>query len=107
DHPALREGFRGGADSWYDPWHHTRTPTDTNGHGTHTTAIAVGDRNVGVAPGAQWIGCVNLARNMASPSRYLDCLQFMLAPYAPGEDPFTDGDPSRAPHILNNSWGCP
>jgi subtilisin family serine protease len=106
-HPALRRGFRGGSDSWYDPWNGTRTPTDVGGHGTHTTATAVGDRNVGVAPDARWVGCVNLARATASPSRYLDCLQFMLAPFRPGQDPFRDGDPARAPHVLNNSWGCP
>src|SRR6266540_1710962 len=35
-HPALRNGFRGGDDSWYDPWRHSRNPTDHNGHGTHT-----------------------------------------------------------------------
>ena len=106
-HPALHDGFRGGRDSWYDPWNHTRTPTDYGGHGTHTTGTAVGSHDIGVAPGAKWIGCVNLARNMASPSRYLDCLQFMLAPFQPGQDPFRDGDPARAPHVLNNSWGCP
>ncbi len=106
-HPALEDNFRGGGDSWYDPWNHTRTPTDFGGHGTHTTGSAVGGRDIGVAPGARWVGCVNLARNMASPSKYLDCLQFMLAPYRPGQDAFTDGDPARAPHVLNNSWGCP
>ena len=106
-HPALRDNFRGGQDSWYDPWNHTRTPTDFGGHGTHTTGTAVGTHDIGVAPGAKWIGCVNLARNMASPSRYLDCLQFMLAPFRPGQDPFTGGEPARAPHVLNNSWGCP
>jgi subtilisin family serine protease len=106
-HPALRRGFRGGGDSWYDPWNGTRTPTDVGGHGTHTIATAVGGRDIGMAPDARWIGCVNLARATASPSRYLDCLQFMLAPFQPGRDPFRDGDPARAPHVLNNSWGCP
>ncbi len=38
---------------------------------------------------------------------YLDCLQFMLALFLQGGNPFTDGDPSRAAHVLNNSWGCP
>lgn len=106
-HPALASRFRGGDDSWYDPWNHTRQPQDRDGHGTHTVAIAVGTGGVGIAPDAQWVGCVNLYRNLGNPARYLDCLQFMLAPFPPGGDPFTDGRPERAPHILTNSWGCP
>ncbi|MFI7577590.1 S8 family serine peptidase [Micromonospora sp. NPDC049497] len=106
-HPALAEGFRGGDDSWYDPWDATRFPTDQGGHGTHTVGSAVGRNGVGVAPGAGWVGCVNLDRNLGNPAYYLDCLQFMLAPFPPGGDPFTDGRPARAPEILTNSWGCP
>jgi hypothetical protein len=105
-HPALRDRFRGGDDSWYDPWSHSRTPVDHGGHGTHTLATALGGQNVGVAPGASWVGCVNLARNLGNPARYLDCLQFMLAPFPYGGDPLRDGRPERAPHILTNSWGC-
>ncbi|MFY1689531.1 S8 family serine peptidase [Plantactinospora sp. WMMB782] len=106
-HPALAGGFRGGDDSWYDPWNDAPAPTDLGGHGTHTLATAVGDERVGVAPGAQWVGCVNLDRNLGNPARYLDCLQFMLAPFPPGADPFTAGRPDRAPQVLSNSWGCP
>jgi hypothetical protein len=106
-HPALHDAFRGGNDSWYDPWYGSAEPTDYNGHGTHTVGTAVGRNGIGVAPGAQWVGCVNLARNVGSPSHYLDCLQFMLAPFPHGGNPFTDGNPGRAPHILTNSWGCP
>jgi subtilisin family serine protease len=106
-HPALAAGFRGGNDSWYDPWEHTPTPTDHNGHGTHTLGSAVGRTGTGVAPGAQWVGCVNLDRNLGNPARYLDCLQFMLAPFPYGGDPFRDGRPERAPQVLTNSWGCP
>ncbi|MER7331012.1 MULTISPECIES: S8 family serine peptidase [unclassified Micromonospora] len=106
-HPALAAGFRGGDDSWYDPWDGTRSPTDQGGHGTHTAGSAVGRGGIGVAPGAQWVGCVNLDRNLGSPAYYLDCLQFMLAPFPPGGNPFTDGRPARAPDILTNSWGCP
>ncbi|MFC8297679.1 S8 family serine peptidase [Micromonospora orduensis] len=106
-HPALRGGFRGGDDSWYDPWNGTRSPTDKGGHGTHTVGSAVGRGGIGVAPDAQWVGCVNLDRNLGSPGHYLDCLQFMLAPFPPGADPFTDGRPDRAPEVLTNSWGCP
>ncbi|MGC4866830.1 S8 family serine peptidase [Micromonospora sp. DT53] len=106
-HPALRAGFRGGDDSWYDPWDGTRSPTDQGGHGTHTVGSAVGRDGIGVAPDAQWVGCVNLDRNLGSPGHYLDCLQFMLAPFPAGGDPFTDGRPERAPQVLTNSWGCP
>ncbi|MGC4890280.1 S8 family serine peptidase [Micromonospora sp. DT227] len=106
-HPALAPGFRGGDDSWYDPWEHRRTPADQGGHGTHTLGSAVGRDGIGVAPGASWVGCVNLDRNLGSPARYLDCLQFMLAPFPPGGNPLTDGRPRRAPDVLTNSWGCP
>ncbi|MEU5548368.1 S8 family serine peptidase [Micromonospora sp. NPDC047793] len=106
-HPTLAPGFRGGDDSWFDPWNDTRTPTDRSGHGTHTAGSAVGRGGIGVAPGAQWVGCVNLDRNLGSPAAYLDCLQFMLAPFPPGGDPFAQGRPARAPEILTNSWGCP
>jgi subtilisin family serine protease len=106
-HPALAGGFRGGDDSWYDPWNGTRSPTDDGGHGTHTLATAVGGHQVGVAPGARWVGCVNLDRNLGNPAHYLDCLQFMLAPFPVGRNPFTDGRPERAPQVLTNSWGCP
>ncbi|WP_030327799.1 S8 family serine peptidase [Micromonospora parva] len=106
-HPALSAGFRGGDDSWYDPWDDTRSPTDQGGHGTHTVGSAVGRDGIGVAPDAKWVGCVNLDRNLGNPAHYLDCLQFMLAPFPAGGDPFTDGRPERAPQVLTNSWGCP
>ncbi len=106
-HPALRASYRGGDDSWSDPWNHTRTPVDHNGHGTHTIGSALGTGGIGVAPGAQWMACVNLDRDMGNPAFYLDCLQFMLAPFPFGGNPFTDGDPTRAADVLTNSWGCP
>ncbi|MET7392342.1 S8 family serine peptidase [Dactylosporangium sp. NPDC005572] len=105
-HPALRGNFRGGDDSWLDPFGVDKSPTDNNGHGTHTLATAVG-KDVGVAPGAQWIACENLPRNLGSMANYLSCLQFMLAPYPAGADPWHAGRPERAPQVLTNSWGCP
>ncbi|HWQ11567.1 MAG TPA: S8 family serine peptidase, partial [Roseiflexaceae bacterium] len=90
-----------------DPWGGAPAPVDHGGHGTYTLGSALGRDGIGVAPGAEWVGCVVLERNLGSPPRYLDCLQFMLAPFPRGGDPFRDGDPARAPHVLNNSWGCP
>lgn len=110
-HPALSGGYRGrqsgDAYNWLDPWNRTPSPTDASGHGTHTLATVLGRDGIGVAPDAEWFACSNLARNLGNPARYLDCMQFMLAPYPPEADPFTDGDPARAAHVTNNSWGCP
>ncbi len=110
-HPAIQKQYRGynGSDdyNWFDPWDNTISPNDEGGHGTHTTGTILGSNGIGVAPKAKWIGCVNLDRNLANPALYLDCMQFMLAPFPHGGDPFTDGDPTKAAHVLNNSWGCP
>lgn len=109
-HPELRYAYRGegiGDDyNWLDPWNQSQYPTDYSGHGTGTLGIEVSSKR-GVAPGAQWMGCVNLARNLGNPALYLDCMQFMFAPYPRSGDPFTEGDPSKAANIVNNSWGCP
>jgi subtilisin family serine protease len=111
DHPALRDGYRGrltgDSYNWLDPWNGTTAPTDSDGHGTHTTGSVLGRGGIGVAPGAEWFGCVNLARNLGNPADYLECMQFMLAPYPHGGDAFRDGNPSRAAMVTNNSWGCP
>ena len=115
-HPELEDGYRGhlgaaGGEAsndynWFDPWSHTPAPVDYGGHGTHTLATAAGN-NTGVAPDAAWIACANLQRNLGNPALYLDCLQFMLAPFPLGGDPLHDGDPLRSANVLNNSWGCP
>jgi subtilisin family serine protease len=110
-HPAIGDQYRGHASgddyNWFDPWDATTSPNDENGHGTHTLGTILGKNGIGIAPEAQWIGCVNLDRNLANPALYLDCMQFMLAPFPHGGNPFTDGDPTKAAHVLNNSWGCP
>jgi hypothetical protein len=110
-HPALKDTYRGlteGDDyNWYDPWTNSRSPNDQEGHGTHTLGIILGGNGIGLAPGAQWIACVNLERNLGDMGFYLDCMQFMLAPFPHNADPLKDGDPLRAADVLNNSWGCP
>ncbi len=111
DHLALRDQYRGRGGvndyNWFDPWDGTSSPNDEGGHGTHTLGTILGKGGIGVAPGAQWIGCVNLNRNLGNPALYLDCMQFHLAPFPQNGNPLKDGDPTRAAHVLNNSWGCP
>lgn len=110
EHPQLYEQYRGKNGNhnynWLDVWFGSPIPTDTSGHGTHTLGTILG-KDVGVAPDAEWIGCVNLARNLGNPAVYLECWQFLFAPYPQGGNPFTDGRPELGAHIFNNSWGCP
>lgn len=110
NHPALRDQFAGSKEnidySWYDPWFESNYPTDISGHGTHTLGIILG-KNVGIAPDASWIGCVNLGRNLGNPGYYLACMQFLFAPFPENGDPLQEGKPEIGAHILNNSWGCP
>ncbi len=109
-HPELAGSYQrrssGDDYSWYDPWFGSSAPMDYGEHGTHTLGTVLG-QHFGVAPGAHWIGCVNLARNLGNPAFYLDCLQFQLAPFPQRGDPFKDGRPEWGAQILNNSWGCP
>jgi uncharacterized repeat protein (TIGR01451 family) len=132
DHPALQSQYRGwesGAVShdynWHDAIHEDNpntapgnscgfdllVPCDDHGHGTHTMGTIVGDdgaaNQIGVAPGARWIGCRNMEQGWGTLATYAECFEFFLAPYPHGGDPMTDGDPNRAPHVINNSWSCP
>jgi subtilisin family serine protease len=111
NHPELHDSYRGNTEgddyNWFDPWNGRPSPYDDGGHGTHTLGTIVGQNGIGIAPEATWFACANLNRNLANPSLYLDCMQFMLAPFPQDGDPFVDGDPTRAADVLNNSWGCP
>ena len=129
NHPALLNAYRGWDGSqadhdynWHDAVHDEITPAsnpcgisllapcDDHGHGTHTLGTAVGDdraaNQIGVAPGAQWIACRNMESGVGTPATYLECLEFFLAPYPLGGNP-SQGDSSKAPHVINNSWYCP
>ncbi|MGC2110804.1 MAG: S8 family serine peptidase [Candidatus Korobacteraceae bacterium] len=119
DHPALKNQYRGWdghqADHDYN-WHdatsqHSPTPIDPHGHGTFTASEMVGDdgqgNQIGVAPGAKWIACRNMdAGGNGSPSQYTECFQFLIAPYPINGNP-DQGDPTKAPDSINNSWVCP
>ncbi len=109
-HPELAHNYRGSGGSndynWLDPWNGTVSPVDIGGHGTGTLGIIAGV-TLGIAPDSEWFGCVNLARNLGNPALYLDCMQFMFAPYPQGGNAFQHGDVSKGAMIVNNSWGCP
>ena len=131
DHPVLKPHYRGWDGraashdyNWHDAIHEdigqsdanecgydSPVPCDDLGHGTHTLGILVGDdgagTQVGVAPDARWIGCRNMEGGYGKPSTYSECYQWFIAPWPVGGDPFSDGDPSLAPDVINNSWGCP
>ena len=79
----------------------------TSGHGTHTMGTMVGDdgvgNQIGMAPGAKWIGCRNMKSDYGTPATYAECYQWFIAPTAvDGKDP----DPGMAPDVINNSWSC-
>ena len=83
----------------------------TTYHGTHTMGTmvggdgpGVGTSDYGMAYGAKWIACRNMDRGAGTPTLYIECHQWMLAPTnLAGANP----DPAKAPHVVNNSWGCP
>ena len=125
DHPALIERYRGWSGgaanhnyNWHDAIHNANPqnvcgsgasePCDDHGHGTHTMGTMVGDdggdNQIGMAPDAEWIGCRNMENGVGTPTTYSECFQWFIAPTdLDGENP----DPALAPHVINNSWGCP
>jgi len=121
-HSALRPKYRGwnGATAdhnfnWHDAIHsgggicgaNTVVPCDDDGHGTHTVGTTVGEsgtNQIGVAPGAKWIGCRNMNEGVGTPATYTECFQFMIAPTDLAGN---NANPALRPHVLNNSWGCP
>ena len=122
-HNALKPHYRGwngsAADhnyNWWDAIHsgggictpNHQEPCDDTFHGTHVTGTATGDdgagNQIGVAPGAKWIGCRNMDQGNGTPATYTECFQFFMAPTnLQGQNP----NPALRPHVMNNSWGCP
>src|SRR6266699_3907367 len=123
-HNALKPHYRGwdgmNADhdyNWHDSIHDSSGnpcgndspfPCDDSAHGSHTTGTMIGDdgmgNQIGMAPSAKWIGCRNMDEGNGTPARYIECMQWFLAPTRIGGG---DPDPTMAPDITNNSWLCP
>ena len=102
-HPDLAGSWRGGSNSWFDPYgQHPTTPTDLSGHGTSTMGVIVGGTAggtaIGVAPGATWIAAkIFNDAGAATTSGIHAAFQWILDP---------DGNPTTAdaPDVVNNSW---
>ena len=57
-----------------------------------TTALPA--NQIGVAPGAKWIGCRNMDQNVGRPETYTECFEFFIAPWDLNEqNPNPDSDP--------------
>ncbi|HEY4553402.1 MAG TPA: carboxypeptidase regulatory-like domain-containing protein, partial [Bacillaceae bacterium] len=105
NHEALKDNYRGrNGDhkySWIDvSGQNYQTPADGHGHGTHVAGTAVGGGSgepIGVAPGAEWIAAkIFNDGGGATTSGIHAAFEWFMAP---------GGDPSKAPHVVNNSWG--
>lgn len=122
DHNALKAKYRGWDGTtvnhnyhWHDAIHTANAscpadspvPCDDNGHGTHTLGTMLGDdgagNQIGVAPGARWIGCRNMNAGVGTVARYIECMQWMMAPTDLANH---NPQPDLAPDVISNSWGC-
>lgn len=103
EHQDIIGKWRGGSNSWYDPYGVYDVPHDINGHGTQTMGVMVGGdaggTAIGVAPDARWIAVkIYNDMNQTTLSVIHQGFQWMLDP---------DGNPATddAPDVVNNSWG--
>ena len=122
-HPALMRQYRGWLRNttvhdynWHDAIHlnggscgvNSTEPCDEDGHGTMTMGIALGDdgvgNQIGIAPEARWIGCRCYEPIRRTHLSYVsECFEWFVAPTDLGGN---HADPSRAPHVIYNSWVC-
>jgi len=112
DHPALKEKWRGydpatGATNpegnWIDLINGRSLPYDEPSlpHGGHVLGTILGQEpdgsnKIGVAPGAKWIAAKAFSAEGGYDDDLITAGQWMLAP---------GGDPTKAPDVVNNSWG--
>ena len=102
-HPDLAGRWRGGTNSWFDPYgQHPGSPVDLTGHGTGTMGVIVGGdaggTSIGMAPGASWIAArIFNDQGGATATAIHAAFQWLLDP---------DGNPNTddAPNVVNSSW---
>ncbi len=103
-HPDLAPSWRGGANSWFDPYgEHVQTPVDVAGHGTWVAGLLAGRSNsgaaVGVAPDVSWIAArVFDDRGTGTVAGIHAALQWAV-------DPDRDPSTNDAADVVTNSWG--
>jgi subtilisin family serine protease len=99
-HPELAGRYRGGANSWFDPYGQLADPMDVNGHGTEVMGVMVAGAGIGMAPGARFIAArVFNNGGVSTDSGVHLAFQWLLDP---------DGDTATddAPDVVNASWGA-
>jgi subtilisin family serine protease len=132
NHPALAGQYRGNLGggtfnhnyNWFDPDPNlypsgdlgpsrSAAPFDFGDHGTHTMGTMVGDggapgTQVGMAPGANWIALslneMSVTGSVADDIMGHKAFQWMLCPTDLSGNLVT-ADCSKAPDVVNNSWG--
>jgi serine protease AprX len=102
-HPDLAGKWRGGSNSWFDPYGQRVTPHDFSGHGTQTMGLMVGGdasgTAIGVVPDARWIAArIYNDAGQGTLSGIHQAFQWLMDP---------DGNPATidAPDVVNASWG--
>ncbi len=112
-HEALKEKWRGynpqdpdnpnPEGNWFDAVDGKDMPYDIPyvPHGTHVMGTILGqdptgENKIGIAPGAKWIAAKAFDLFGGYDNWLLAAGEWMLAP---------GGDPSKAPDVINNSWG--
>lgn len=101
-HPDLSAQWRGGTNSWLDPFGQHSSPFDATGHGTWTMSVMVGRDTggtaIGMAPQATWIAARIFNDSGTSTASVIhQSLQWVLDP---------DNNPATADgaDVVNNSW---
>jgi subtilisin family serine protease len=99
-HAELAGRYRGGSNSWFDPYGQHASPMDISGHGTQVTGVMVAGGGIGMAPGARFIAARafdDAGGNSASGIHA--AFQWLLDP---DHNPAT----ADAPNVVNISWGA-
>ncbi|RHZ33397.1 hypothetical protein DYB26_001432 [Aphanomyces astaci] len=100
-HESLKSNWRRKY-GWFDPYNKTNLlPNDALGHGTHVMGIMVGTKGIGVAPKAKWIACKG-CEGGCKQRMMVQCAQFLLCPH---DKDGNNRDCSKAPHVINGSFG--